>query len=162
MNAGANNRRVSGRTGNWCGETVGGCVKFSNFVYLNALVAVCVGIIFALYAPLMLAFFGVPDVQDGNMLQYWQVASFARLFGAALFGLGFVLWSLSRSLAGDQPAWKGQRSLAGACLMANVLALFVTVTQQASVWGTTAGWLTASIFAFFTLGYAYFLLAGKR
>jgi hypothetical protein len=133
-------------------------VKLSNLVLLNALVAAGFGIAFALYGPLILAFFGVPDVEGGNALQYWQTASFARLFGAALFGQSFLLLSLRGVLANGQIGWKAQRSLAGACLLANAMGLFVAATQQASVWGTLAGWVMVGVFAFFTLGYSYFLL----
>jgi hypothetical protein len=33
----------------------------------------------------------------------------------------------------------------------------VSVTQQSSVWGTPAGWITSGLFILLSIGYGYFL-----
>lgn len=128
-------------------------MKFSQLVTVNALVFIGLGIAFALYGPLMIAIFGILET-EGSPVIYWYAASFARLLGAALFGLGFVLLAL-RSQA-TSPS--GQRGLILALTISYALGFVVAITQQVSIWGTLAGWITTLLFAALLASYGYFLV----
>ena len=126
----------------------------------HILIAVGAGIAFGLYGPLMIATFGVLGTQ-GNSLIYWYVASFARLFGAALFGFGFLLWSI-RSIIEDNSYPGVRRRILVGLLLANLMAFFVSLTQQVAVWNSPAGWITSGVFLLLSLCYLYFLLQDRK
>lgn len=131
-------------------------MKLTHLITANAFLFLAGGIAFALYGPLMIAMFGVLET-GGEATIYWFVASFARLFGAALFGFGFLLWAM-RSLAENVAlSAQARRGIILALLLGHLLALVVALTQQVSIWGTLAGWLTVGIFLLLTGGYAYFM-----
>jgi hypothetical protein len=133
-------------------------LKLSSFVAANALLYIGLGIAFGLYGPLLIAMFGVLET-GGDAAIYWYVASFARLFGAALFGFGFLLWAIYKPLLTGEIQPAARRGITMALLLANLLALVVTLTQQVSIWGTLAGWIAAAICLVLSAGYAYFLVA---
>ena len=134
-------------------------MKLTLLMTINAVLLVGLGIAFALYGPLMMAFFSVPDKLD-NALSYWQVAAFARMFGAALFSFGLLVWAVRGAI--DQLSPTAQRSLLSALMLANLLGAFVAATQQSSVWQTPAGWIATGFFAVFSLAYGYFTFARPK
>jgi hypothetical protein len=79
------------------------------------------------------------------------------MFGAALFGFGFLLWALRSPVGSGVLTAQAQRGVVMALLLGNTLALIVAFTQRASIWGTLSGWLTTGIYALLLIGYAYFL-----
>jgi FtsH-binding integral membrane protein len=81
------------------------------------------------------------------------------MFGAALFGYGFLLWAVSR--AADDFGAANLRSVLMALLLGNLLAAIVAITQQSSRWYNAAGWVTSAIFAGLTLAYAAALISGR-
>jgi ABC-type transporter Mla maintaining outer membrane lipid asymmetry permease subunit MlaE len=106
----------------------------------------------------MMGLFGIPELNiDG--IAYWHVTAFARMFGAALFGYGFLLWAVSR--AADELSAAHLRSVLMALLLGNLLAAIVAITQQSSFWNNAAGWVTSGIFAALTLAYGAMLVAGR-
>lgn len=111
---------------------------------LHAILFMAAGIAFALYGPLMLNLYGVTAVEGGNDLLYWHIASFARLFGAALFLAGLLLFAL-RSAAADLPP-AALRGVAFSLAIGDAILLVVALTQQTSVWSSSGGWVTAGIF----------------
>jgi len=128
-------------------------VKFSQLLTANALIFIGLGIAFALYGPLMIALFGILET-EGSPAIYWYAASFARLLGAALFGFGFVLLALR----GQAASPSGQRGLILALVISYALGLIVAITQQVSIWGTLAGWITTLLFVALLASYGYFLV----
>jgi hypothetical protein len=127
---------------------------------LNALIFIGLGIAFALYGPLMVALFGVLRFSggEGGGL-YWYVASFARLFGAALFGFGFLILA-ARNLGASGPnriSPETRRGIISALLLGNIVGLFVTATQQYTVWTAAGGWAAILVFLLLVIGYGYFL-----
>jgi hypothetical protein len=132
-------------------------VKLNPVITLNAVLALAFGILFTLYAPVMMAFFGVAEIPEDNVLLYWHVASFARLFGAALFGFGLLLWSL-RSLLLRNKTFAGLRGVLFSLLFTNGVAAIVALTQQFSIWLRPAGWALVGLFGLFSLVYAAFLV----
>lgn len=128
----------------------------------HTLIAIGSGIAFGLYGPLMIALFGILETQ-GDSLTYWYVASFARLFGAALFGFGFLLWSIRPLVEESNDNNPGvRRNILVALLLANLMAFFVALTQQVSVWNSPAGWIACGVFLLLALGYLYFLIQNRR
>lgn len=127
-------------------------------ITLHAILGMALGIAFALYGPLMLAFFGIADIPSQEVVLYWNIASFARLFGAGLFSLGMVLFALRAPIAKGELSAESRRGVLSALLLSSLLATIVALTQQASVWNTWAGWLLSGLFALLTAGYAYLII----
>ena len=135
-------------------------MKLTTLISVHAVISLASGIAFGLYAPLMLAFFAIPQALDNDVLIYWQVTAFARMFGAALFGFGLLLWALRGLL--DQLSPKGRRGFIFALLLANLMAFIVALTQQFAVWQSIAGWVQTGLFALLVLAYGYFLVQESR
>jgi hypothetical protein len=133
-------------------------MKPSSLIVFNGILFLAFGIAFALYGPLMMAFFDVPELTIDN-ITYWHLAAFGRMFGAALFGYGFLLLAL-RSVVDGLPSAK-RRSILMALLLGNLLAAVVSITQQSSIWYNAAGWVTTGVFAAFTLAYGAMLIAER-
>jgi len=137
-------------------------MKLKSLVTINALLFIGLGIAFALYGPLMIAFFGAADLPGTESLLYWYVASFARMFGAAIFGYGFLLLALREAFDEPGPGETGRRStlrrpILFSLILGNAAGLFVALVQQSSIWVTPAGWVWVAIFAALLLAYAFFL-----
>ena len=130
-------------------------------VTLNAILAMALGIAFALYGPLMLAFFGIADIPSQEALLYWNIASFARLFGAGIFSLGLLLFALRAPLANQELSAQSRRGVIFSLLLGNLLTTIVILTQQASVWSAATGWILSAVFGLLTLAYG-FLMVGQR
>jgi hypothetical protein len=134
-------------------------VSLKRWMFINAIVFIAFGIAFALYAPLVAGAFGILNT-EGTSEMYWYSVSFARLYGAALFGFGFLVWAVS-NLTDDLTSASGtRRSVLVAMLLANGMGAIVTLTQQVSVWGTIAGWITVAMYAILMTG--YIITLGKR
>ena len=134
-------------------------MRLNHLMTLNAFIFIGLGIAFALYGPLMVALFGVLRFSGGEAGLYWYVTSFARLFGAALFGFGFLIWA-ARNLDlpnPNSPSTETRRGVVSALLLANLVALFVAATQQYQVWTTASGWMAVAVFLLLVIGYGYFL-----
>ncbi len=135
-------------------------MKLSNLIFINAILYIALGIAFAMYGPVMINLFGMLDMPGAEGATYWFAASFARMFGAALFGFGFLLWAVRGLLAGSAIPVEGVQKTIVALLLGTLFALFVAVIQQWAVWIKPAGWVTIAILVILTIGYAY-LLGGK-
>lgn len=133
-------------------------MKLSAWIAFNGILYLAFGIAFALYGPLMMAFFDVPELSIDN-ITYWHLAAFGRMFGAALFGYGFLILAL-RGVVDGLPSAK-LRSILMALLLGNLLAAVVSITQQSSIWYNAAGWATTGVFAAFTVAYGVILIAGR-
>lgn len=129
-------------------------MKMSSLLRFNAILYVILGIAFALYGPLMMAFFGIMDT-EGSARIYWYAASFARMFGASLFGFGFLIWAASGSLLENQVI---KRNIVLALILGNFIALIVALTQQVSIWGTLSGWLLVIFILVLLIGYGFMLI----
>lgn len=134
-------------------------MKLSNLIMIQALVWIALGIGFTLYAPLMMAFFSVPD-DLASPLAYWQVAAFARLYGVTLLGFGLLLLAVRGAL--DTVGHSARRGIVFALLLAHLLAVVVTVSQQLAAWLTPAGWILVILQAFFVFGYLFSYIRDKE
>ena len=123
----------------------------------NSVINMALGIAFILYAPLMLRVFGIPEIPSEDVLLYWNVASFARLFGAAMFGIGLLIFSL-RTLSDNSDTHQTWRGIYLAQLFTYIILAITTVTQQVSAWQSAAGWLLGVYFLALIIGYGYLLL----
>ena len=124
----------------------------------HAVLLIGFGIAFALYGPLMMALFTVPELEI-DAPAYWSLTSFARMFGAALFGFGLLTFSLRKAL--PQASAETRRGVLFALFLANLMGAFVSITQQSAVWGTPAGWITSGIFILLLIAYGYFLTRAR-
>jgi hypothetical protein len=124
-------------------------MKLPHWITIHAILLIASGIAFAMYDPLMLAFFAASDILE-DPLTYWHVAAFARMFGALLFGMGLLLWALRSTL--EALPGKSIRGLIAALLLGSLVALLVSLTQQSAIWGTLAGWITSGIFIIISIG----------
>jgi hypothetical protein len=134
-------------------------MKLTQLISINAVLAMGFGIAFALYGPLMIAFFGVPEIPEDNIILYWMVASFARMFGGILLGFGLVLLSLRSLLRSPGVPPSAQRGLAFALLIAHGLGALIALVQQFAIWDSPAGWVAFALFALMFAGYVYILVA---
>ncbi|MFM8322466.1 MAG: hypothetical protein ACKOC5_16255 [Chloroflexota bacterium] len=116
----------------------------------NAIVFAALGVAFAVYGPVTLAFFNVPELEISQQA-YWHLAAFARMFGAALFGWGMLLWAASRAF--DHLPGAARRSILSAQVLANLMAGVVALTQQSSIWYSLPGWLLSGLFVLLTFVY---------
>lgn len=137
-------------------------MKPMRLIMLNAAVLVAAGIAFTIYAPLMMAFFGLAELPQGDAILYWQAVSFARMFGAAMLGGGILLWALRPLVENTAFSGQLQRNLLIALLSANLLNAFTAVTQQSIVWQQPIGWAVFGIFLLFAVGYTILLFQGKK
>jgi len=133
-------------------------MKLSPLLAFNAILFIAFGIAFAVYGPSMMGFFKVPELNIDGIV-YWHVTAFARMFGAALFGYGFLLWAVSRAV--NELSAANLRSVLMALLLGNLLAAVVSITQQSSIWYNSAGWVTSGIFAALTLAYGALLVTRR-
>jgi hypothetical protein len=132
-------------------------MKLSQVLTINAVIFIATGIGFTLYGPNVLAFFGVADLPGDNQELYWNIAAFARMFGAILLSSGLLLWGL-RGITRDNLD-KNQliREILFSLVFGFSIITITAITQQASIWGSVAGWIVTAVFAIFTLIYGYFL-----
>jgi hypothetical protein len=135
-------------------------VKPSSVISVNAVLFIALGIGLTLYAPNVLSYFGVADLPGDNALLYWTVAAFARMFGAILLTLGLVLWGVRSLFQTNFDPAQSRRDVLFSLALGFIIICITALTQQASVWGSIAGWLITGMFAIFTMIYI-FLLARK-
>jgi len=90
-----------------------------------------------------------------DTITYWNVAAFARMYGAAIFGFGLLLWAI-RGIVENIPNSK-RRGILFSLLLANLLSIFVVVTQNFSIWQNPVGWILTLILFLQLMGYSYFL-----
>ena len=132
-------------------------MKLSQVLMVNAILFIAVGIGFTLYAPNVLAFFGVPELPGEGQELYWNIVSFARMFGATLLACGLLLWGLRGGVQATVEKSQYQREILFSLVLGLILITITALTQQASVWGSLAGWIVTTVFALFAIAYIYFL-----
>jgi hypothetical protein len=135
-------------------------MKLNALIAVQAFLFIALGIAFALYGPLMMAFYAVPELSGVDARIYWQIAAFARMFGAALFGFGFLLFAV-RGIV-DEIEAQSRRGLVFALFLANTMAFIVSITQQSAVWSSLAGLVTTTVFAVLLVAYGYYLVKEYR
>ena len=133
----------------------------STLLNINAIVNMAAGIAFTLYGPLMMRLFGIPDIPSEDVLLYWNVAAFGRLFGATMFGFGLLIFSISRIAGTSQLSESSWRGIFLSLIFSNIILAITTITQQVSAWQSQAGWVFTAYFIGLITGYS-FLLVHKR
>jgi hypothetical protein len=122
-------------------------MKLSNFLALKAFVSFIFAI-GALLAPVYLvALHGFQLDDFGTVL--------ARYYGALLFGIGLLCWSLRSKLAKSDL----RRSILFALLIADTLGFITALAGQLSVNLGLLGWIDTAIWLILVLGLAYFRFA---
>lgn len=135
-------------------------MRLRNVLFANAAVAIVFGLLFALWAPTMLRFYGVVPVGSLDLTTAqnpWATVSFARLAGAVSVCFGILLWAVR-----DISTQQAQRRIAAALLVANSFAFLIAGAQQIAIWETTMGTVTVATFFLFAMGYTYYLFGALR
>jgi len=133
-------------------------MKISPILTINAILFIALGIGFTLYGPNLLAYFGVSELAGDNFLLYWNVAAFARMFGAMLLSCGLILWAV-RSIFNDSiDKAQVRREILFSLVLGFMIATIAAITQVSSVWGSIAGWVLSGLFLVCTLVYVPFLI----
>jgi uncharacterized membrane protein len=120
-------------------------MKFKHFVLLNSLVVFLFGAAFMLRPLDIMALYGV--VQSG-----WGVTG---LLAVTLIGFGLVLSSIAFAVPEER-----KQPVTVALLLANLLAFAISLAQAQAIWNTRMGWVTASVYFVFVVGYGYLVVKG--
>ncbi len=137
-------------------------MKIQNLISINGGVYIAIGIGFTLYSPNILAYFGVGNLPGDNYLLYWNIVSFARMFGVMLLTIGLILWSI-RKIFSDPLVNQGiHREILFSLVLGHIFMIITVITQQSSVWGSIAGWIIGLIFLIFLILYLYFWIRGEK
>lgn len=137
-------------------------MKIRPVITVNAILFIAIGIGFTLYAPNVLAYFGVSDLPGDNTLLYWNVAAFSRMFGAMLFIFGMLLWAVRGFFQPNPDLTTVQREIIFSLIFGYIIITLAALIQQSSVWGSLAGWVVTGFFAIFLALYIYFLVAKDK
>lgn len=129
---------------------------YERWMTISGGILVILGLLFAGWGPMLLHLYGValfpqssPLTEEARML--WAGASFSRLFGAALLGLGAVSF-FARYLETPQ----AQRVICPGLILGTAAMTLMASLQQIVVWQTPTGWITVAGFALLTVGYGIF------
>ena len=118
-------------------------MKLRTLLVINAVLALIYGISYQVAPTAVIKLYGVTQGPGPAFL--------ARLFGAALIGIGLLTW-FSRNVQ-DAGA---RRAIILSMLVYSVIALIVAVHATVTGVMNTVGWTGVAIFFFLALGYAYF------
>jgi hypothetical protein len=137
-------------------------MKLKTFLTINAIVAIVVGLGFTLEWGFILEPFFSPgydilsqNSSDAPMIK-WLLASFVRMFGMMLFGLG-ALTMVVRDVNE-----KGlRRKIVITLLLIWTPTTLIAWAQQIAIWGTPAGWLVVLFCAVQAGGYAFYFFRGE-
>jgi len=123
-------------------------MKLRTFLSIVGVVAILFGIGFVAAPAEVLAQYGITADP--------YTAFMSRFFGVALINVGLITW-FARSIVDSL----GSRSIVLAGLIGDAVGLFVALQAQMNGIVNALGWSTVLIYALFTIGFAYFLLAPK-
>ena len=118
-------------------------MKLGTFLTIASVIAVVFGLSFAAVPAQMLVVYGIASHPGSTIL--------ARFFGATLFSLGLVVFSLRNAL--DPVRHMG---FVRASLLGTFLGLLVAIHGQRTGAVNSLGWSSVVIYALLSLGYAYF------
>jgi hypothetical protein len=118
-------------------------MKLGTFLTIASAVAILFGLSFAVVPTQMLVVYGIASHPGSTIL--------ARFFGATLFSLGLVVFSLRNVL--DPVRHMG---FVRASLVGTFLGLLVAIHGQRTGAVNALGWSSVAIYALLSLGYAYF------
>jgi hypothetical protein len=118
-------------------------MKLGTFLTIASVVAIVFGLSFAAVPAQMLMVYGIASHPGSTIL--------GRFFGATLFSLGLVVFSLRNAL--DPVRHMG---FVRASLVGTFLGLLVAIHGQRTGAVNALGWSSVVIYALLSLGYAYY------
>lgn len=118
-------------------------MKLSNLLGINAVIAFIYGFSYEVAPTTILSLYGVTHGPGEIFL--------ARLFGAALIGVGLLTW-FARNITNSET----QRAIILSMLVYDIIGAIVTVNATVSGVMNAVGWTGVAVFSFLALGYAYF------
>lgn len=124
-------------------------MKLKTFLTIAAVLAMAFGLVFLAAPARMLTQYGMIATPVSVIL--------TRFLGATLADIGLVLF-LARGVT-EEPARSG---IVWGSLIGAVLGLIVAIHGQRVGAVNRLGWSSVGIYAFLTLGYAYFAVGGRK
>lgn len=118
-------------------------MKLSHLLIINAVIAIVYGLSYELAPTAILSVYGVTQGPGEIFL--------ARLFGAALIGIGLLTW-FARNISDS----KTQRAVILSMLVYDIIGAVVALHSTVTGTMNAVGWTGVVIFLFLALGYAYF------
>jgi lipid-A-disaccharide synthase-like uncharacterized protein len=124
-------------------------MRLGTFLTIASVIAIAFGLSFAAVPARMIMLYGMQSHPGTTIL--------ARFFGATLFSLGLVVFSLRNAL--DPVRHMG---FVRASLLGTFLGLLVAIHGQRTGAVNSLGWSSVAIYALLSLGYAYFALGNGQ
>jgi len=118
-------------------------MRLRNFLIINAVIAVIVGILLVVIPRTVSGWFGLPANAGINIDN--------TFYGSELILMGLVCW-FARSLTEA----KYQRGLISAFTIANLISLILAVIAQVNHTFNTLGWIAVAAYAILTVVYGYY------
>jgi hypothetical protein len=124
-------------------------MKLGTFLTIAAVLAIVFGVSFTVAPARSLTLYGI-HAYSGTVI-------ISRFFGATLFNLGLVVFSLRNSLDPATHVGFVRASLLGA-----FLGLLIAIHGQRTGAVNSLGWSSVIIYLLLSIGYAYFALGSSR
>lgn len=118
-------------------------MKLSEFLTLKAIISFVYALGALIVPGLLLVYHGRPTDDMGQVL--------ARYFGAMLFGIGLLCWSI-KSLEDSET----RRSILLALFIADALGLVIALIAQFTLALSVLGWVDIAIWVILVLGLGYY------
>jgi hypothetical protein len=120
-------------------------MRLSYLFTIAAVLSLLYGLGFVILPEQLLSIYGIPTDAGGLL--------FARLFGAALTGLGVLTW-----LIRSADAWDALRAVLLGLVAFNMISVVVLLLAQIDGTVNALGWINVAIFLLLALGFGYFLM----
>jgi hypothetical protein len=129
-------------------------MKLQHLMVVNAVVALVIGLAFALWGPALLSFYGLTQIPPEHMTWFWSAGTISRLFGVTLIGFSLVAWAAAK-LADSTYRWDVNLAF----FLANAVGFLIAMIQQIAIGGSAIGWVSAILYLALALAFGYFLIA---
>jgi len=135
-------------------------VTFQRLILINALIFIALGIAFCIYAPLIMALFQIAEIEEMDVLAYWNIAAFIRLSGGGIFLCGLLLWAIRSAL--PELSVQSIKGINFSLFIGFLVFFIVGLSQQVLVWQKIAGWILIALLFVFLSFYGFFLFQDNK
>ncbi|HEY6042235.1 MAG TPA: hypothetical protein VIX58_08900 [Anaerolineae bacterium] len=122
-------------------------MKLGTLMMVKSIVCLVFGVIFVASPGILLALFGVPNLNESGV---WMT----RLYGSAFIGLGLLLWFIRNT--SDSTVLRG---VALAVSIGDGIGFLVVLLGQVGGVMNALGWSVVALYLLLTVGFGYFLVA---
>lgn len=135
-------------------------MTFQRLIMINAIFFIALGIAFCIYAPLIMALFQITEIEEMDVLAYWNIAAFIRLSGGGFFLFGLLLWAIHSAL--PELSIQSIKGIKFSLFIGFLVFFIVGLSQQVLVWQNIAGWILIALLFVFLMFYGFFLFKDKK